>query len=104
MTSMKWRACSNPISVVSLLLAVVLVLAGVGCSAISSPASDAASSTMSAGTALSVGQPEDNATTITIADVAAIEAKVHSKSGHARWTEERRVARYRERTVPEPWR
>ena len=97
---MKQKVCANPILVVSLVLAMVLTLIGIGCSATPSPASNTDSSSIPVGMSLSVSEPQGN----TITDVAtAVEAKVHTKSGHQRWTEERRAARYRERTVPEHW-
>jgi hypothetical protein len=73
----KWKARINPISVVSLVLAMVLALPGVGCSVTSSPASSTDSSSASAGISLTVSEPEDN----TITDVGTIEVKGHTSPG-----------------------
>jgi hypothetical protein len=73
----KWKARINPISVVSLVLAMVLALPGVGCSATPSPASNTDSSSMPAGISLTVSEPEDN----TITDVATIEVEGHTDPG-----------------------
>lgn len=54
---MKWKACTNPISVVSLVLAMVLVLLGVGCSFTPSPASNTYSSSSLADISLTSSEP-----------------------------------------------
>jgi hypothetical protein len=113
-TSVKVRNYATPISVVSLVLAMVLMLVGLGCSAAPSPASNTDASNMLVSTSLSVSEDQDNMPVGTslsvgesqisaILDVDAIKARLETGFGHARWTEMRKVARYTERTVPEPW-
>jgi hypothetical protein len=84
--SAKWKALINPILVLSLVLAIVLALPGVSCSATPSPAkntdssttpispqagSGVSSSSMPAGISLTVSEPHDNI----ITDVTTIEVK-----------------------------
>lgn len=101
---MKSKAYTNPILVVSLVLAVALASAGIGCGAATPLVSNTDSPVMMASSSLSVSGSQNNTIATTIINVASIEERLHSRSAHAEWTEERRVARYTERTVPERWR
>jgi hypothetical protein len=76
-TSVKWEACTKPISVASLVLVMILALPGVDCSFIPSPAGNTDSQSAPADMPLTISEPEDN----TITDVATIEVKGHTSPG-----------------------
>jgi hypothetical protein len=73
----KWKACTDQILMVTLVLAMVLALPGIGCELISSPASDIDSPSEPAGISLTISEPQDN----TITDVGTIEVKGHTSPG-----------------------
>lgn len=74
---MKRKASTDQILVVTLVLAMVLALPGVGCGLISPPASSIDSPSMSGGISLTISEPEDN----TITDVGTIEVRGHTTPG-----------------------
>lgn len=74
---MNWKALINPISVMGLVSAVMLVLPGFDCSATLSPATNSDPSNTPADITLTVSEPEDN----TITDVPTIEVKGHTNPG-----------------------
>ncbi|HXZ29593.1 MAG TPA: hypothetical protein VEG43_00355, partial [Dehalococcoidia bacterium] len=74
---MQWKASIRRISAVSLVLAVVLALPGVGCSRIHSSANNTGPSNVPTGMSLTISEPQDN----TITDVATVVVKGQTDPG-----------------------